>query len=84
MPRFTQAHVAFLKRTMLPRAPACFFTSEDVELIKKETGIDKEPIQHWAANLRWRMSINKLPDGLNVEEFLKASQESLDEKVKSS
>jgi hypothetical protein len=81
MPRFSQADDAFLKRTMLPRAPACFYTPEDVELIRKETGKDKEVIEHWAYNLRWRMGINKLPNGMDVEEFLKASEESLDGKV---
>jgi hypothetical protein len=81
MPRFSLADEAFLKRTMLPRAPACFYTPEDVEFIKKETGIEKEIIQHWAYNLRWKMGIDKLPDGMDIVEFLKASPESLDGKV---
>jgi hypothetical protein len=81
MPRFTQADEAFLKRTMLPRAPDYFFTPEDVELIEKETGKDTKVIQHWAANLRWKVSANMLPAGMSTEEFLKASPESLHEKV---
>lgn len=81
MPRFTQADEAFLKRTMLPRAPACFFTPDDVELIVKETGKDKEHIQHWARQLRWKAGMNKLPGSMSIEEFLKASAESLHEKV---
>ena len=81
MPRFPHTDEAFLKRTMLPRAPACFFTKEDVELIVKETGIEESRIQHWATNLRWRMSINGLPGSMGVEEFLKTSSESLSEKV---
>ena len=66
---------------MLPRAPACFYTPEDMEVIKKETGMEKEIIQHWAANLRWKMGIDKLPGGMDIVEFLKASPESLEGKV---
>ena len=81
MPRFPQVDEAFLKKTMLPRAPACFYTPEDVEFIMKERKMEKEVIQHYAANLRWRASIKKLPHGMSIEEFLKASPESLDGKV---
>jgi predicted NUDIX family phosphoesterase len=81
MPRFTQADEAFLKRTMLPRAPDYLFKPEDVELIMKETGKDKEHIHHWARQLRWKAGMNKLPGSMSIEEFLKASAESLDEKV---
>ena len=83
MPRFfDQADDAYLKRTMIPRAPACFFTPEDVEQCIKETGKDKKSIQNWACRLRWRMSINGFPGSMNVEEFLQASDELLSEKVK--
>ena len=83
MPRFSQADEAFLKRTMLPRVPACFYTPEDLDLIMKETGMEKGTILHWAANLRWRAGINQLSGsmGLGVEEFLKTSPDVVTEKV---
>jgi len=54
MPRFLNAHVAFIKRTMLPRVPTCLFSKEDVELIASETGLDDAQIQQWAWNFRAR------------------------------
>jgi hypothetical protein len=81
MPRFSQADEAFLKRTMLPRAPTYYYMPEDLELCMKETEKKKEDIQHWARQFRWRASINSLPGGLSAEEYLKASPESLDDKV---
>jgi hypothetical protein len=81
MPRFTQADEAFLKRTILPRAPDYFYRPEDIELIMKETRNEKEHIQHWARQLRWKASINKLTGGMSIQEFLKASPEALSEKV---
>ena len=81
MPRFSHAVEAFLKRTMLPRAPTYFFTAEDMELIMKETELDKAPILNWASNMRWKTSTNSLPGGLNAEEYLQASPESLEDKV---
>ena len=78
MPRFSQADDAFLKRTMLPRAPACFYTPEDVELCMKQTGNDKPAIKNWEKCLRFRMS-HRSPT--EIEEYLKASPESLDGKV---
>ena len=81
MPRFSQSDDAFLKRAMLPRAPGCVFTPEDVDFIAKETELDKETILHWAANLRWRASTNALPGRMSVEEYLKASPESPEGKV---
>lgn len=81
MPRFTLADEALLKRTMLPRGPDYFYKPEDIEFIMKESKHEKEHIQHWARQLRWKASINKLPGSMNMEEFLKAPQESLDEKV---
>ncbi len=75
MPRFTKVHEAFLKKTMLPRVPECFFTPEDVALITKETGFDADTIQNWAKCLRWRMKNNR---GISsVEDYLKASEEAL-------
>lgn len=81
MPRFPQADEAFLKRTMLPRAPDYFYKPEDIELITKETGMEESRAQHWAANLRWKAGINKLPGGMSMEEFLKTSPDLLSEKV---
>ena len=81
MPKFNQADDAFLKRTMLPRAPAYHYTPEDIELCMKETENKKEDIQHWARQFRWRASINSLPGGLSAEEYLKATPETLDSKV---
>ncbi len=81
MPRFSQADEAVLKQTMLPRAPAYFYTPEDVNLIMKETELEKGAILNWASNMRWKASINSLAGGMSVEEFLKASPESLDNKV---
>jgi hypothetical protein len=81
MPRFTPADEALLKRTMLPRGPDYFYKPEDIEFIMKESHHEKEHIQHWARQLRWKASINKLPGSMNMEEFLKTSQESLEEKV---
>ncbi len=74
MPRFSQADEAFLKRTMLPRAPACFFTSEDVEMVMKETGMGKPVVKNWEKCLRFRLKLsNKLPS--EIEEYLKSSPE---------
>ena len=82
MPRFTQDNDIFFRKTMLSRAPEYFFTSEDVELITKETGMDKTVIQHWAFSLRWKMDNNLLGTGVaSIQEFLQASAESLAEKV---
>jgi hypothetical protein len=83
MPRFSNADDAFLKRTMLPRSPDCFFTSGDIELIIKETELKKEVAQNWARCLRWRINNNALPVGMGVEEFLKASAAAIAEKVMS-
>ena len=82
MPKFSPADDAFFRKTMLPRAPPCFFTPEDVDLITKETEMDEAVIQHWARSLRWRTDNNLLGDGVtSVEDFLQTSAESLAEKV---
>ena len=54
MPRFLNAHVIFIKRTMLPRVPACLFCKDDIELIAAETGLDHAQIQQWGKNFRLR------------------------------
>jgi hypothetical protein len=81
MPRFTQADEAVLRRAMLPRGPDYKYKPEDIEFIKTETGKGKEDIQYWARQFRWKMGINKLPGGLNAEEFLRSSPESSYDKV---
>ena len=81
MPKLTRAVDACFKKTMLPRAPACVFTDDDVDSIIAETGMDKKCIQNWACCLRWRMSIKGFPGSMSVEEFLQASDKSLLEKV---
>ena len=79
MPKLSPADEKIFRKTMLPRVSECFFTQEDVKLITKETKMDNSVIQHWAYSLRWRMVINLL--GTSVQEYLKASAESLAEKV---
>ena len=81
MPKFTQADEAILRLTLLPRAPNYFYKPEDVQHIMQLTEKDESAIKDWAANRRWRASINKLPGGMSMEEYLKASPESLSEQV---
>ena len=82
MPKFTQAIDVCLKKTMLARVPDCHFTSEDIALITKETDLEPAVIQKWATNLRWKCANNSLGHDVgSVQEYLEASQESLDEKV---
>ena len=69
MPRFSNAVLACLKRAMLPRAPAFFFTPQDVELLVEQTGLERSTILHWAENLRWK-SKSGLEVG-DVEAFLR-------------
>ena len=51
MSRFSQPIQVLLKRTMLPRAPACFFSDPDIQLITSETGLDASAVIHWAEKL---------------------------------
>ena len=44
-------------------------------------GLRGQTVLHWAANLRWRASINQLSGSTEVEEFLKASPENSTDKV---
>lgn len=64
---------------MLPRGPDYFFKPEDIEFIKTETGKEKGDIQYWARQFRWKMGINKLPGGLNAEDFTKKEISHLEE-----
>ena len=57
------------------------YKPEDINFIKKETGKEREDIQYWARQFRWQIGINKLPGGLNAEEFLRSSPESSYDKV---
>jgi len=59
MSRFLNTHVIFIKRTMLPRVPACLFSKEDVKLIVAETGLDDAQIQQWAWNFRTRYALDE-------------------------
>ena len=54
MTRFENAHIAFIKRTMLPRVPDCLFTTDDIESIANETKLDDDQIQQWGKNFRAR------------------------------
>ena len=54
MTRFNMTIVLALMRTMLPRAPACYFTKEDVDGLKAETGLKRAQIEQWEQNFRNR------------------------------
>jgi len=54
MPRFADVYIVVIKQTMLPRAPDCLFTEEDVFFIVSQTGLDEAQIQQWAWNFRFR------------------------------
>ena len=55
MTRFNMPIVLALMRTMLPRAPACFFTKEDVDMLEEETGLKRKQIEQWEQNFRYRI-----------------------------
>lgn len=69
MPRFEDEHISCLKRVMLPRLPGCFFAPEDFPIITGETGLNKEQIEQWAWNLRFR-----LPMDVDREAFIRANE----------
>ena len=52
MPHFDDHHVAFIKKTLLPRVPECLFTQEDIDHIVCETSLDDDQIQQWAKHFR--------------------------------
>ena len=55
--------------------PTYFFTSDDVALLTKETGLEDSMILQWAANLRWKTAHNYLGGGgVSIEDYLKASE----------
>ena len=47
--------VLALMRTMLPRAPACNFTKEDIDGLEVETGLKRKQIEQWEQNFRYRI-----------------------------
>ena len=67
MPRFQDAHVAALKRAMLPRLPACFFAEEDYTALREETGLNQQQLEKWGENLRYRLPLEE-----DREAFLRA------------
>ena len=69
-----------LKKTMLPRAPACFFTPEDIALLMEETGLEQSDIIQWADILRSKIQNNLIPD---LQAFLKSSDKTYSEDLKS-
>ena len=54
MARFSVPIVLALMRTMLPRAPACFFTEEDIDKLERETGLNRKQIEQWEQHFRYR------------------------------
>ncbi len=54
MTRFNEAIILVLMRTMLPHAPACVFTKEDVDKLELETGLKRKQIEQWEQNFRYR------------------------------
>ena len=67
MPRFNDECVTVLKKVMLPRLPECYFMAEDIAAVQAETALNKEQIEFWAKNLRFR-----LPRVEDKEAFLRA------------
>ena len=75
MTRFNKPVVLALMRTMLPRAPACYFTKEDVDGLEAETGLKRTQIEQWEQHIRSRSLVE------NIQARL-ANPEKDDEKVK--
>ena len=60
MPRFPEESVACLKRFMLSRASEEFkFTPDDMEIICKETGLNRAQVVDWADHFRTRYVTSK-------------------------
>jgi len=76
MPRFSAHVLGSLKKVMLLRAPACFFTPQDIAALVEETELEESVIVHWAENLRWKAKNGMVPD---LHSFLKVSD--ADQKV---
>ena len=57
MPRpFLPEHTQLLKQTMIPRAPACIFTTDDIAILGVQTGLDAAQVRTWAERLRARVT----------------------------
>ena len=70
MPRFEDAHIACLRRTMATRLPDCLFTREDVQAIVADTGLGEAQIDQWAKHFRARYEPEQR------EEFLRSEKDS--------
>jgi hypothetical protein len=55
MPPFDKPIVLALMRTMLPRAPACYFTKEDIDMLEADTGLKRKQIEQWEQHFRYRV-----------------------------
>ena len=55
-PRFNDSFIRALKQTLLPRAPKCFFTTEDVAALHEQTGLVPAQILMWSAHFRNRVA----------------------------
>jgi hypothetical protein len=77
MTRFNKPIVLALMQAMLPRAPACYFTKEDVDMLAAATGLTRVQIEQWEQNFR-----SRVPEELRQARI--ATPEKDDEKVKPS
>ena len=50
--RFLPEHTRLLKQALLPRAPLCLFTEDDVVALCQQTGLHVAQVRKWAANFR--------------------------------
>ena len=76
MTRFNEAIILVLMQTMLPHAPACVFTKEDVDKLELETGLKRKQIEQWERHFRTRTLVEHRQARLT-------NPEKDDEKVKS-
>ena len=53
---FLPEHTQLLKQTMIPRAPACIFTDDDIAVLGVRTGLDAVQVRKWADRLRARVT----------------------------
>ena len=67
MPRFEDAHVAALKRAMLPRLPGCLYAEEDYARLVAESGLNEIQIEHWAEHFRYRTPVEEREAFLRAE-----------------
>ncbi len=55
-PRFQDSNRAPIRQRLLLQAPACFLTTEDVNLLQLSEGLDKAQILKYAAHFRDRVA----------------------------